>query len=139
IDTPRFPGAWRIDPSRAPQAVWVSVTPFGLTGSRSSWRASDLGVMAASGNMFSTGDPDRAPVRCTEPSGYAHTGGEAAFAALTALWSGFPHRVDLSMQEVVVVANMTQPARYEREHNRGRRIGANIGRTREIWPSKDGY
>ena len=40
--------------------------------------------------MYCTGDPDRAPVRCTEPSGYAHTGGEAAFAALSALWTGPP-------------------------------------------------
>ena len=38
--------------------------------------------MAASGNMYSTGDPDRAPVRCTELSGYAHVGPETAFAAL---------------------------------------------------------
>ena len=51
---------------------------------RASWRASDLGVMALSGNMFATGDPDRAPVRCTEPASYAHTAGEAAYAALTA-------------------------------------------------------
>src|SRR5919204_3080910 len=52
LDTPHFPGAWRLDPGRAPDAVWVSVTPFGLTGPRAHWRASDLGVMAASGNMY---------------------------------------------------------------------------------------
>src|SRR5262245_45531336 len=33
-------------------SVWVCVTPFGATGPRSSWRASDLGVMAASGNLY---------------------------------------------------------------------------------------
>src|SRR6185503_8143000 len=96
IDTPGAPGTLQIDPGRAPQAVWVSITPFGLTGPRAAWRASDLGVLAASGNMFSTGNPERAPVRCTEPSGYAHTGGEAAFAALSGLWTGAPQRVDLS-------------------------------------------
>ena len=95
-----------------PDAVWVSVTPFGLTGPRSDWRASDLGVMAASGNMYCTGDPDRAPVRCTEPSGYAHVGAETAFAALTGLASGRPQRVDVSMQEVVLIANMATPARF---------------------------
>jgi crotonobetainyl-CoA:carnitine CoA-transferase CaiB-like acyl-CoA transferase len=139
IDTPRFPGAWRIDPSRAPQAAWVSVTPFGLTGPRSSWRASDLGVMAASGNMFCTGDPDRAPVRCTEPSGYAHSGGEAAFAALTALASGRPQLVDVSMQEIVFIASMAGPAGFAKTGARGARRGANIGRTREIWPTLDGF
>ena len=32
IDTPGFPGALALDPARAPGAVWVSVTPFGLPG-----------------------------------------------------------------------------------------------------------
>jgi crotonobetainyl-CoA:carnitine CoA-transferase CaiB-like acyl-CoA transferase len=139
LDTPQFPGAWRLDPARAPQAVWVSVTPFGLTGPRSGWRASDLGVMAASGNMFSTGDPDRAPVRCTAPAGYAHTGGEAAFAAITALASGRPQRVDVSMEEVVFIANMAGQTSFPKTGARGTRRGANIGRTREIWPTLDGF
>jgi crotonobetainyl-CoA:carnitine CoA-transferase CaiB-like acyl-CoA transferase len=139
IETPGFPGTLDVDPGTAPGAVWVSVTPFGATGPRSGWVARDLGVMAASANMFSTGDPDRAPVRCTEPSGYAHTGPEAAFAALTALWTGRPQRVDVSMQEVVFVANMGAPARYATSGFRGVRRGANIGRTREIWPTKDGF
>jgi len=139
IDTPGFPGAWELDPGRAPGAVWASVTPFGMSGPRAGWRASDLGVLAASGNMYATGDPGRAPVRCTEPSGYAHSGGEVAFAALTALWKGVPQRVDLAMQEVVTAANMTAAARFDREHQRGRRLGANIGRTREIWPTTDGF
>lgn len=139
LDTPGEPGALEVDPVRAPNAVWVSITPFGLTGPRASWRASDLGVLAASGNMFATGDPDRAPVRCTMPSGYAHTGGEVALAALTALWSGIPQRVDVSMQEVVNIANMAQPARFARSGYRGKRGGANIGRSREIWATKDGW
>src|SRR5436853_4134506 len=129
IDTPGWPGTLDLDPARAPAAVWVSVTPFGRRGPHASWRASDLGVMASTGNMYSTGDPDRPPVRCTEPTAYAHTGPEAAFAALTALWTGVPQRVDLSMQEVVLVANMTNPARFPQTHFRGERRGANIGRT----------
>jgi crotonobetainyl-CoA:carnitine CoA-transferase CaiB-like acyl-CoA transferase len=139
FDTPGLAGTHQLDPARAPGAVWVSITPFGLDGPRASWRAADLGVMAASGNMYCTGDPDRAPVRCTEPTAYAHTGGEAAFAALTALWMGVPQRIDVSMQEVVLIANMANPARYPTTHDRGQRRGANIGRTREIWPTKDGF
>jgi len=142
IDTPGTPGtpdAWPLEPERAPHAVWVSVTPFGLDGPRAGWRASDLGVMAASGNMYCTGDPDRAPVRCAEPSGYAHAAAEAAFAALTGLASGRPQRIDVSMQEVVFVANMATPARFPTTGFRGARRGANIGRTREIWPTRDGF
>ncbi len=139
FDSPGTEGTHELEPSRAPNAAWVSITPFGLDGPRASWRASDLGIMAASGNMFATGDPDRAPVRCTEPAAYAHTAGEAAFAALTAVWSGKPQRVDVSMQEVVLIANMVAPANFEKTGNRGNRRGASIGRTREIWPALDGF
>ncbi|HKF92063.1 MAG TPA: CoA transferase, partial [Acidimicrobiia bacterium] len=139
IETPGFPGAFDLDPARAPHAVRASVTPFGRSGPRAGWRASDLGVMAASGNMYATGDPDRPPVRCSEPSGYAHVGAETAFAVLTALASGFPHRIDISMQEVVFVANMVGLASYPKTGHRGARGGANIGRTREIWPFMDGW
>jgi crotonobetainyl-CoA:carnitine CoA-transferase CaiB-like acyl-CoA transferase len=139
IDTPGFAGALDVDPGRAPDAVWVSVTPFGSTGPRAGWRASDLGVMASSGNMYATGDPDRPPVRCSEPSGYAHVGAETAFAVLTALASGYRHRVDVSMQEVVFVSNMVGLASFPKTEHRGARRGANIGRTREIWPCKDGW
>src|SRR5207249_11325781 len=115
IETPGFPGTFDLDPARAPRAVWARVTPFGATGPHAGWRASDLGVMAASGNMYATGDPDRPPVRCTEPSAWCHAGPEAAFAALTALASGVrPQRVDVSMQEVVLVANMGAGGRFAR-------------------------
>ncbi|MCU1456887.1 MAG: subunit of succinyl-CoA:benzylsuccinate CoA-transferase [Actinomycetia bacterium] len=139
IDTPYAPGAPTVDPASAPNAVWVRITPFGLTGPRASWQASDLGIMAASGNAYSTGDPDRAPVRPSEPAGYAHTGSEAAYAALTALASGRPQIVDVAAQEVVSVANMAAPAGFAKTGARGRRAGANIGRTREIWPTSDGF
>ena len=139
LDTPYEPGAWTVDPATAPHSVWVSLTPFGLTGPRSQWRASDLGVMAASGNMYCTGDPDRAPVRCSEPSGYAHAAAETAFAALTGLASGRPQRIDVSMQEVIAAANMATPATFPRTGFRGARRGANIGKTREIWPTRDGF
>src|SRR6478672_9920523 len=95
--------------------------------------------MAASGNLYCTGDPDRAPVRCREPAGYNHSAAETAFAALTALASGRPQRVDVSAQEVVAVANMATPARFPVTGFRGTRRGANIGKTREIWPTQDGF
>ncbi|MHB8669038.1 MAG: CaiB/BaiF CoA-transferase family protein [Acidimicrobiales bacterium] len=139
VDTPGWPGTLELDPGIAPDSVWVRVTPFGSQGPRAHWRASDLGVMASSGNMYSTGDPDRAPVRPTEPAAYAHAGPEVAFAALSGLASGRPHLIDVSMQEVVLVANMGAAGRYARTPLRGRRSGAQIGRTREIWPCADGF
>jgi len=139
FDTPRARGVHVLDPGTAPQAVWVSVTPFGLTGPRGTWTASDLGVMASSGNMFATGHPERAPVRASEPTSHCHTGGEAAFAALSALAGGRTGRVDVSMQEAVLIANMSGQAAYPSTGNRGVRTGASIGRSREIWRARDGW
>ena len=139
LTTPGWPGALPPDPGRAPHAVWVAVTPFGRDGPRAGWRASNLGVMASTGNMFCTGDPDRPPVRCTEPTAWSHVGPEAAMAALTALASGRPQVVDVSVQEAVMIASMGHAGRYPRTGNRGRRSGANIGNTREIWPCADGF
>jgi crotonobetainyl-CoA:carnitine CoA-transferase CaiB-like acyl-CoA transferase len=140
LDTPGWPGALQLDPTRAPRAVWVRITPFGLSGPRAGWRATDLGAMAASGNMYVTGFPDRAPLRCSEPSGYAHVGPEAAVAALSGLASGRPQVIDVSIQESIIVSNMGSLWEYARERgDRGRRVGARIGTTREIWRCQDGW
>ncbi len=142
IAMPGWPGSTPVDDEwrkLARDAVWVDVTPFGARGPRSAWRASDIGVMASTGNMYATGDPDRAPVTCSEPASFAHVGPEVVLAALTALASGLPQHVDVSMQEVVMVASMCAPARAFRSGSSGRRSGASIGRTKEIWLCKDGY
>jgi crotonobetainyl-CoA:carnitine CoA-transferase CaiB-like acyl-CoA transferase len=139
LSTPFWPGALVVDPGTAPGAVWVNVTSFGLTGPRAGWKASDLGVMASSGNMYCTGDPDRAPVRCTEPTAWSHVGPEAAMAALTGLASGRPQVVDVSAQEAVMIASMGHVGRFPKTGNRGKRSGASIGVTREIWPCADGF
>src|SRR5262249_26023612 len=47
--------------------------------------------------------------------------------------------VDCSMQEIVFVANMAAIAGFKDNGQRGQRMGANIGRTREIWPTRDGF
>jgi crotonobetainyl-CoA:carnitine CoA-transferase CaiB-like acyl-CoA transferase len=140
IDTPGWPGAHALDPARAPHAVWVRITPFGMAGPRSGWCATDLGVMAASGNMYSTGFPDRAPLRCSEPAAYAHVGPEAAIATLSGLASGRPQVIDVSIQETVIVSNMGALWDYARDRgSRGSRAGARLGATREIWKCKDGW
>ena len=139
LDTPGWPGAMELDESRAPAAVWVHVTAFGTDGPRARWRASDLGVMASTGNMYCTGDPDRAPVRCTEPTAWSHVGPEAAVATLSALASGRPQVVDVSAQEAVMIASMGHVGRFPRTKMRGKRSGASVGITREIWPCLDGF
>ncbi|MEZ5206367.1 MAG: CoA transferase [Acidimicrobiales bacterium] len=115
LDAPGWPGAPALDPAMAPDAVWVRVTPFGLAGLRATWRAGDLGAHAASGNLFCTGDPDRPPVRCTEPVAEAAVGPDAAFAALAGL-----------------AARRAAAAAGDGERSdRGRRVDAGSGRHRQ--------
>jgi crotonobetainyl-CoA:carnitine CoA-transferase CaiB-like acyl-CoA transferase len=139
IETPGFGGSLEFALKSAPQAVWLKATPFGLDGPRANWRASDLGIMAASGNLYATGYPDRPPLRCSEPAAYAHASAEGVFAILSALASGRPQVIDLSMHEAVMIANMGGAGQFPKTGNKGSRQGASLGRTREIWPCKDGF
>jgi len=118
--------------------VTVEVSPFGASGPRTGWLASDLGVAAASGNLWATGDPARPPVRCAAPLGAIHVGAEAAMAALTAL-AGGSLRADVSMAETMAGACLGGPANLGAAGDRGQRTGADIGLTREVWPCRDGW
>lgn len=119
--------------------VRVVVSPFGRTGPRAGMVTGDLGVGAASGNLWATGDADRAPVRCAAPLGLVHAGPEAALAALAALASGRPGDVDLSMAETMTGACLGATSLSITTGERGQRAGAAIGLTREIWECRDGW
>ena len=101
--------------ARAPQAVWVRISPFG--GERPA-RGLERLRPRRDGRLRRTCTAPAIPTarRSAAPSrlAYAHSGPEAAFAAMTALASGLPQRVDLSMQEVVLVANMAAPGALPR-------------------------
>jgi len=127
--------------------VWCSITPFGLTGPKATLRASDIGVLAQSGTMYMTGDPDRAPLRCTFPTSWYHGCADAAAGILAALYrlqnSGSGCLVDVSMQEAHLLATMSRVAQFGLTGHRGSRAGAlmRVGSTtqREIWPCADGF
>ena len=59
---------WETLHARNPRLILCSLTPFGQTGPHANWRGSDLTVIAMSGNLHCTGDPDRAPLRCALPA-----------------------------------------------------------------------
>ena len=126
-----------------PRLIWCSLTPFGRTGPYARFRAHDLVVVAMGGNAALTGDPDRAPVRCTLPTSYYAACPEAAAGIAMALLarerSGRGQLVDVSMQECQLATLVTGPG----QANLGpafqrRRTGARIGSTREIFRAKDG-
>ena len=128
-----------------PGKTWCAITPFGLTGPKASWRASDLGVLAQSGTMYMTGDPDRAPLRCTFPTSWYHGCADAAFAIIAALNQPFLRSglVDVSLQEAHLLATMSRVGQFGLTGHRGSRAGAlmRVGQTtqREIWPCADGH
>jgi len=130
-----------------PRLVLCSLSPFGQTGPYHRYRASDLTAVATGGNLYPTGNPDRAPVRCALPVSYYHAGIEAAVAVVFALWgretTGQGQHVDVSMQEAMVMPNMTTPAQFPLTGSKGNRTGGGFrgGQAvfRELWPCKDGY
>ena len=94
--------------------VTVSMTPFGEDGPKSDWKATDLTLFAASGQLICTGDDDRPPVRISVPQAWGHASCNAAVAAMVALedreHTGLGQHVDLSAQQAV--AETAVPAIY---------------------------
>jgi crotonobetainyl-CoA:carnitine CoA-transferase CaiB-like acyl-CoA transferase len=130
-----------------PELVICSLSPYGRSGPRSADRGSDLTALALSGNLFMTGDPQRAPVRCSLPVSHYHSGAEAAAAVLMALFrrsrTGDGDLVDVSVQEVMATTNVSHTAQAWRTDYRGQRSGGayRVGQTvqREIWECADGH
>ncbi len=127
----------------APGLVWCSVTPFGGSGPRASWRAGDLVVVALGGNMMLTGHADRPPVRCSLPSAWIHAGPEAALGIVMALHqreeTGRGQHVDVSLHETQLQSLLSAPGQHAHQPRPLRRSGARLGRTREIWAARDGW
>jgi crotonobetainyl-CoA:carnitine CoA-transferase CaiB-like acyl-CoA transferase len=101
--------AWGIDRDelarRAPSLVHVVVTPFGLTGPRAAWKATDMVASAAGGMMALSGEPDGPPMVPPREQAYHLAGANAAVGALLALAArrrtGRGQVVEVSMQEAV--------------------------------------
>ncbi len=88
-----------------PQLITVSLTPFGPDGPKADWLATDLTLVAASGQMICNGDVDRAPVRISIPQAWSHAACQALVGALIAnderSRSGLGQHVDVSAQQAM--------------------------------------
>jgi len=133
-----------------PRLVFTSITPFGQTGPYSKFRASDIEIMALSGCMSLTGDPDRPPLRVTFPQSYGWTGSYAAMGALTAHFyrqqSGAGQQVDVSAQACLLWAFSHAHTFWDLNRHVEKRAGSFMtgrsitgARMRVFWPCKDGY
>ena len=90
-----------------PGLVMASVTPFGQEGPWKDYKSSDLIVMAASGYMQITGDPDGPPVRQGNEQSHFPGAQYAAVAILGALYyrdalGGTGQYIDVSQQESLI-------------------------------------
>ncbi len=144
-------GAFPLDVDRLvvehPSLVAVSISPFGRSGPKAGWLASDLTIAAASGQLALTGDHDRAPVRISEPQVFHHAAADAAVAAVIALLerarSGRGQHVDVSAQQSYILAtqgSMLAAAVGSPEAERmagGLRVGPYL--LRLVYPARDGH
>jgi crotonobetainyl-CoA:carnitine CoA-transferase CaiB-like acyl-CoA transferase len=133
-----------------PGLILVAISPFGLTGPRAEWKASDIELMAAGGAMSLAGEPDGAPRRISVPQSPPWTGSQAAIGALVALnernRSGKGQLVDVSAQASIVISLAHAPAFFDVEGKEPKRAGTFMtgrsvtgARFRVFWPCRDGH
>ncbi|MBR3369675.1 MAG: CoA transferase [Rhodobacteraceae bacterium] len=127
--------------------IHVIARPYSADGPRSGHVATDLTLMAQSGLMHITGDPDRPPLRFPGEQAYALTGIQVATAGLMALHArhrtGQGQRVDVSALQSTTLANYREAIMYEWTGRIGTRTGNRLVRgksgVRQVWPCADGY
>ncbi|MGE0623784.1 MAG: CaiB/BaiF CoA transferase family protein [Pseudomonadales bacterium] len=133
--------------ARNPGLIQVSLTPYGGTGPKAQWAASDITLAASAGPMALTGDEDRPPLRVSVPQVWHHTAAEAAAGAMVALHerhrSGLGQHVVVSAQQAMTMATQG----YSLSAAVGDEIlgrisgGIRVGdlRIQLTYPAKDGF
>ena len=93
-----------------PNAVLLSITPWGLDGPYSDYRAYPMNELHASGAAYALGTPDREPITLPGPQSSYMAGANGAGAAVTALYgrdiTGEGQLVDISTIETVTTVLM---------------------------------
>ena len=129
--------------------VMVSITPFGQTGPYRDYKAPDIVAVAMGGEMYVTGDPDRAPLRISFPQAFLHGGATPALAAMIARHhcqrTGIGQHADVSVHESLLLFSANVVPFWHILKRKLKRRG--VFRTglaqgsiqRMLWPCKDGY
>lgn len=133
--------------ARNPGLIQVSMTPFGRSGPKSGWAATDITLAAAGGPMALTGDDDRPPLRVSVPQAWNHTAAEAAVGALVALHerqrTGLGQMVAVNAQQAMTFAtqgNILSAAVNDAIAKRAAGgMWAGDVRIRFTYPAGDGY
>ncbi|MDH4144904.1 MAG: CoA transferase [Acidimicrobiia bacterium] len=132
---------------RHPHLVTAAMTPFGQRGPKAGWLATDLTLVAASGQMSVTGDSDRPPVRTTIPQAWMHACCEVVVGAQVALaeraTSGAGQHVDCSVQAAMfgasLPATLNPPAGLPLARRAGGGVILGTLQVRWVYPALDGH
>ena len=92
--------------SARPDAVVLSLSPYGRSGERAQWLATPLTEYATGGYHYFGGDPQREPISLPGYQVEFHAGLHGAFAVLAGWWhaerTGEGQRIELSHQEAML-------------------------------------
>lgn len=127
--------------------VTVSITPFGGSGPKARWPATDLTVNAAGCQLAITGDDDRPPVRTAVPQAFLHASADAAVGALLALrkrsMSGCGQHVEVSAQRSMMQATQSYSLAVPLGGTAARRMSGGVKTggldVKLLWPCADGF
>ena len=130
-----------------PGLVYTSITPFGQTGPRAHYQATDMTLWAMGGMQYLCGDEDRPPVRVSLPQAELNAAAQGAAGSLVALWertrSGRGQHVDVSTQAAVIWTTMNASSHPPLHQENLERSGAvrTMGHleNRTMFACKDGY
>ena len=129
-----------------PNAVLLSITPWGLDGPYCDYRAYPMNELHASGAAYALGTPDREPITLPGPQSSYMAGANGAGAAVTALYAcditGQGQLVGISTIETVITVLMGHAvvkAHHlgERTMRTGHRLAGMAPHTH--FPCKDGH
>ena len=144
-----YPDLERVNPG----IIMTSITPFGQTGPYAHYVAKDIVLMAMGGIMRLWGDPDRAPVRISQPQASFHGSIHAVVGSLMAHYyrqsTGEGQHVDVSCQEAVVLALCYLAEYWDMLKYNYKRAGPSTARARpaplgtlasqHVYACKDGF
>ena len=137
-----------------PGIVVTSITPFGQDGPYRDYKGEDLVLWAMGGELYPSGDPEKAPTQVSAPhQAYFNGSIQAAQATIAALYhsemTGEGQHVDVSIQQAVTQVAMKGIEDWYVAGTIVRRVGPFFSRPRPaplgplnlrlIWPCKEGY
>ena len=126
-----------------PQLVMTSITPFGQTGPYRDHLATEMGIFAMSGRMYTHGLAEREPLRYAPDISWFQAGSTAAVPTMAALLmaqaSGSGDHVDVSAMEALAGNVDNRPLYYAYSGIKSERGNWPGGYPQGAYPCADGY